>query len=105
MIMLMGLNFDVSALGAAPYYIYIRLIWFSIHIIILLIFTVFSRLPIMYIAVASQCNIGGAASAPVIASAFHPRLASPAVFMAVWGYTWASLLASYIGFLMQSIQP
>lgn len=105
MIMLMGLNFDVSALGAAPYYICIGFIWFSIHIIILLIFTVFFRLPIMYLAVASQCNIGGAASAPVIASAFHPRLASAAVLMAVWGYTWASLFAWYIGFLMQSIQP
>lgn len=105
MIMLMGLNFDISALSAAPYYVCIALIWFSIHIIILFIFTVFFRLPIMYFAIASQCNIGGAASAPVIASAFHPRLASAALLMAVWGYTWASLLAWYLGFLMQFIQP
>lgn len=103
--MLMGLNFDISALSAAPYYVCIGFVWFFIHIIILFIFTVFFRLPIMYLAIASQCNIGGAASAPVVASAFHPRLASAAVLMAVWGYTWASLLAWYVGFLMQSIQP
>lgn len=105
MIMLMGLNFDIGALSAAPYYVCIGFIWFSIHLVILFIFTVFFRLPIMYLAIASQCNIGGAASAPVIASAFHPRLASAAVLMAVWGYTWASLLAWYVGFLMQFIQP
>ena len=105
MIMLMGLNFDISALSAAPYYVCIGFVWFFIHIIILFIFTVFFRLPIMYLAIASQCNIGGAASAPVVASAFHPRLASAAVLMAVWGYTWVSLLAWYVGFLMQSIQP
>ncbi|MEM6185859.1 DUF819 family protein [Shewanella vaxholmensis] len=105
MIMLMGLNFDISALSVAPYYVCIGLIWFAIHIVILFTFTVLLRLPIMYLAIASQCNIGGAASAPVIASAFHPRLASAALLMAVWGYTWASLLAWYFGFLMQFIQP
>ncbi|WP_413487551.1 DUF819 domain-containing protein [Shewanella baltica] len=105
MIMLMGLNFDISALSVAPYYVCIGLIWFAIHIVILFTFTVLLRLPIMYLAIASQCNIGGAASAPVIASAFHPRLASAALLMAVWGYTWASLLAWYFGILMQFIQP
>ncbi|EGT3625900.1 DUF819 family protein [Morganella morganii] len=105
MIMLMGLNFDISALSVAPYYVCIGLMWFAIHIVILFTFTVLLRLPIMYLAIASQCNIGGAASAPVIASAFHPRLASAALLMAVWGYTWASLLAWYFGILMQFIQP
>ena len=37
-------------------------------------------------AVGSQANIGGAASAPVVASAFHPALAPVGVLMAVLGY-------------------
>ncbi|MCR4534833.1 DUF819 family protein, partial [Shewanella xiamenensis] len=87
------------------YYFIIGLIWFVIHIIILLLFSLYFKLPMLYFAIASQCNIGGAASAPVVASAFHPKLASIAILMAVLGYTWASLIASIIGSFMQFIHP
>lgn len=48
-----------------------------------------------YMAVASQANIGGAASAPVVASAFHSSLAPVGVLLAVLGYA----LGTYAGWL------
>ncbi len=42
--------------------------------------------PYFFIAVGSQANIGAAASAPIVASAFHPALAPVGVLLAVLGY-------------------
>ena len=50
-------------------------VWMAINIIVLLVVGRIIRAPIFFIAVGSQANIGGAASAPVVASAFHPALA------------------------------
>lgn len=105
MIMNIGLNVEFTSFQSIFYYFIVGLIWFFIHVVILLLFTLYFRLPIFYFAIASQCNIGGAASAPVVASAFNPKFASVAVLMAVLGYTWASFLASIIGYLMQYINP
>ena len=44
------------------------------------------KAPFFYVAVGSQANVGGAASAPVVASAFHPSLAPVGVLLAVLGY-------------------
>ncbi|PWF61546.1 hypothetical protein CBX96_20555 [Shewanella sp. BC20] len=105
MIMNIGLNVEFTSFQSIFYYFIVGLIWFFIHVVILLLFTLYFRLPIFYFAIASQCNIGGAASAPVVASAFNPKFASVAVLMAVLGYTWASFLASIIGSFMQYINP
>ena len=43
-------------------------------------------LSFFFMAVGSQANVGGAASAPVVASAFHPSLAPVGVLLAVMGY-------------------
>ena len=44
------------------------------------------KAPLFFIAVGSQANVGGAASAPVVASVFHQSLASVGVLLAVLGY-------------------
>lgn len=41
---------------------------------------------LFFLAVGSQANVGGAASAPVIAAAFHPSLATVGALLAVFGY-------------------
>ena len=53
------------------------------------------RAPVFFLAVGSQANVGGAASAPVVASAFHPALATVGVLLAVLGY----VLGTYMGLL------
>ena len=51
-----------------------------IHVIILISVAKLIKAPFFFVAVGSQANVGGAASAPVVASAFHPSLAPVGVF-------------------------
>jgi len=60
-------------------------------------------LPIFFMAVGSQANVGGAASAPIVASAFHPSLAPVGVLLAVLGYAVGTYGAWFCGMLMQVI--
>jgi len=68
------------------YFILIGLIWMFVHITILLSVAKLIRAPFFFTAIGSQANIGGAASAPIVASAFHPSLATVGVLLAVLGY-------------------
>ena len=61
------------------------------------------KAPFFFVAVGSQANVGGAASAPVVASAFHPSLAAVGVLLAVLGYAVGTYGAWLCGILMQSI--
>ena len=64
----------------------IGIIWMLVHVIILLLVAKLIRAPFFFVAVGSQANVGGAASAPVVASAFSPSLAPVGALMAVLGY-------------------
>lgn len=66
--------------------LFITSIWISIHAILLIVVGRILRVPFFFIAVGSQANIGGAASAPIIAAAIHPTLAPVGVLLAVLGY-------------------
>ena len=75
----------------------IGIIWMLIHVIVLLGVAFLIRAPFFFVAVGSQANIGGAASAPVVASAFDTALAPVGVLMAVLGYalgTYGALLCA-----------
>ena len=63
------------------------------------------RAPFFFLAVGSKANVGGAASAPVVASAFHPSLAPVGVLLAVLGYALGTYGAIICATLMQSISP
>ena len=77
----------------------IGIIWMLIHVTLLLIVAKLIKAPFFFVAVGSQANVGGAASAPVVASAFSPALAPVGVLMAVLGYalgTYGALLCAYL---------
>ncbi|AOE49220.1 DUF819 family protein [Kangiella sediminilitoris] len=61
-------------------------VWMMIHIILLFIVAKAIKAPAFFIAVGSKANVGGAASAPVVAAAFHPSLAPVGVLLAILGY-------------------
>ncbi|HKJ80288.1 MAG TPA: DUF819 family protein [Prolixibacteraceae bacterium] len=61
-------------------------IWMIIHITLLLIVAKLIKAPLFFVAVGSQANVGGAASAPIVASAFSTALAPVGVLLAVLGY-------------------
>jgi uncharacterized membrane protein len=81
-----GLHMDVTAVFSNPGLFAVGMVWISIHAVLLVLVAVLVRAPVFYLAVGSQANIGGAASAPVVASAFHPSLAPVGVLLAVLGY-------------------
>lgn len=81
----------------------IGLIWMLIHVSILLIVAKLIRAPFFFVAVGSQANIGGAASAPVVASAFSPALAPVGALMAVLGYALGTYGALLCAFLMRGV--
>ena len=70
---------------------------------LLLIVAKIIRAPFFFVAVGSQANVGGAASAPVVASAFHPSLAPVGVLLAVLGYALGTYAAWLCGILMQFV--
>jgi uncharacterized membrane protein len=61
------------------------------------------RAPFFFVAVGSQANVGGAASAPVVASAFSPSLAPVGVLMAVLGYALGTYGAILSAQMMQAV--
>ena len=87
-------NLDLFAIG---------IIWILIHVIILIIVAKIIKAPFFYVAVGSQANIGGAASAPVVASAFSPTLAPVGALMAVLGYAVGTYGAIICAYLMQAV--
>jgi len=89
-----GMKMDLTTVTENPGLIGIGLIWMSIHAILLIFAAKLIKAPYFFLAVGSQANVGGAASAPVVASAFHPSLTSVGVLLAVFGYvvgTYAAL--------------
>jgi uncharacterized membrane protein len=79
----------------------IGIVWMAIHVLILLVTAKIIRAPFFFVAVGSQANVGGAASAPVVASAFSPSLAPVGVLMAVLGYALGTYGAIVCAWLMQ----
>ncbi|TMO92366.1 hypothetical protein CWC11_22180, partial [Pseudoalteromonas sp. S3178] len=75
----------------------------AVHIGLLFLVAKIIKAPIFYVAVGSKANIGGAASAPVVASAFHPALAPVGVLLAVLGYALGTYMAWLCGQLLRII--
>lgn len=100
-----GMKMDLGSVMSNPGLLVVGLIWMAIHVLLLVIVAKLIRAPYFFLAVGSKANIGGAASAPIVASAFHPSLASVGVLLAVFGYvagTYGALLAA---FLMEIAAP
>ena len=77
--------------------------WMAVHAILLFIMAKLIKAPFFFVAVGSQANVGGAASAPIVASAFNPSLASVGVLMAVLGYALGTYGALICAILMEMV--
>jgi len=98
-----GMHMDLGALLEKPLLFLLGLIWIAVHGGLILLMAKLIRAPLFFMAVGSQANVGGAASAPVIASAFHPALAPVGVLLAVLGYALGTYCAYVTGLLLRSI--
>ncbi len=86
LVAVIGTKMNIFQIADIPSFFIIGLIWMLIHTIILFTVAKFIRAPFFFIAVGSKASVGGAASAPVVAGAFHPSLAPVGVLLAVLGY-------------------
>ena len=100
-----GMKMNIMAIFENPGLFVVGLIWIAFHAILLIVVAKIIRAPFFFLAVGSQANIGGAASAPIVASAFHPSLAPVGVLLAVLGYAIGTYAAWICGILMQTISP
>lgn len=96
-----GMQMDLSALLERPWLFVMGLIWIATHGLLMIGMAKLIRAPLFFMAVGSQANIGGAASAPVVASAFHPSLAPVGVLLAVLGYALGTYCAYMVGLMLQ----
>ncbi|GHF95543.1 DUF819 family protein [Thalassotalea marina] len=98
-----GMKMDVRMIMDAPKFFFIGVVWMLVHASLMLIVARMIKAPLFYMAVGSQANVGGAASAPIVASAFHPSLAPVGVLLAVFGYTLGTYMAWLCGQLLQAV--
>ena len=100
-----GMKMDIFELinnwGVFKFLISVGLIWITVHALFLFIVAKIIKAPFFYVAVGSQANIGGAASAPVVAAAFSPALAPVGVLLAVLGYAVGTFGAIACAIMMQ----
>ena len=102
-----GMKMDIMELianwGVFKFLLSIGLIWISIHALFLFVVAKIIKAPFFYVAVGSQANVGGAASAPIVASAFSPALAPVGVLLAVLGYAVGTFGAIICTIMMQAM--
>lgn len=100
-----GMHMDISAVLEHPGLFVVGGIWMAFHVGLMFLVAWWIKAPYFFLAVGSKANIGGAASAPVVAAAFHPSLAPVGVLLAVLGYALGTYGAWLCGILMRAVAP
>ncbi|UBM58975.1 DUF819 family protein [Marinilongibacter aquaticus] len=90
-----GMQMNLVAIQENPYLFLVGFIWIIIHAIIIVAVGKMLKVPYFFVAVGSQANVGGAASASVVAGAYHPALISVGVILSVLGYA----VGTYAGYI------
>jgi uncharacterized membrane protein len=98
-----GMKIDLNNVWSSPLYFLIGFIWIIFHGAFILLVARLLRAPLFFMAVGSQANIGAAASAPIVASAFSPHLAPVGVLLSILGYVVGNYAAFASAMLMKWI--
>jgi uncharacterized membrane protein len=88
-----GATTNLAALASAPVLIAAGFVWMTIHGLFILASARALRVPMSLMAAASQANVGGAASTPVLADIYRPGLAPVGLLLAVLG----NIIGTYLG--------
>ncbi|HKL87675.1 MAG TPA: DUF819 family protein [Salinibacter sp.] len=81
-----GAKADLAAVLDVPLYLLAGIVWILIHIAFLLAAARMINAPLFFVATGSMANVGGAASAPIVAGVYLPALAPVGLLMGVAGY-------------------
>jgi uncharacterized membrane protein len=94
-----GARASVVSIGSALLLIAAGMVIVAVHAVVMLAGARLLRAPLFLVAAASQANIGGVASAPVVAEVYHPGLASVGLLLAILGNivgTWLGILCAQL---------
>ena len=100
-----GATADPRAVLDAPVYLLAGAVWISIHLIILIVVARLVRAPFFFVATGSMANIGGVASAPVVAGVYNKAMAPIGLLMAVAGYILGIYGATACAWLLGLLAP
>ena len=100
-----GMKMELEKAIEEPQLILVGIIWMLVHVFILFLVAKLIKAPFFFVAVGSKANIGGAASAPIVAAAFHPSLASVGALLAVLGYALGTYGAIACAEMMRMVSP
>ena len=92
----MGSKARLQYIFQAPLFIVMAYTWVLIHAVILVVYGYMFRVPMFFLATASQANIGGTASTPIVAGVYQPRLATLGLLLAIAG----NVVGTYCGYLI-----
>ena len=98
-----GMQMDIGSLADKPWLLALGLILIIVKKVLLMLLAKLLRVPFFYFAMGSQSNIGGPASAPVVASVFHPSLAPVGALLGALGYATGTVLAYIVGVVLRSM--
>ncbi len=94
-----GAKASVACIGSALVLIAAGMLIVAIHAAVLLVGARLMRAPMFLVAAASQANIGGVASAPLVAEVYQPGLASVGLLLAILGNivgTWLGIACAQL---------
>jgi uncharacterized membrane protein len=94
---------NFTELTEAPLYILAGFVIIAIHVAIMVLFARLFRLDLFSLGVASLANIGGVASAPILASAYSKALIPIGVLMAMMGYIVGTFGGLMVGKILEMI--
>ena len=94
---------NFAELTEAPLYIFAGFVIIAIHVVIMVIFAKLFKLDLFSLGIASLANIGGVASAPILASAYSKALIPIGVLMAMMGYILGTFGGLMVGKVLESL--
>lgn len=94
-----GAKANFHALSLAPLFISLGFVWVFFHGFLLLLFSKIYKIPLFLLATASQANVGGTISAPLVASIYQKNLAPLGVILAILG----NIYGTWIGLFLATI--
>jgi len=94
---------NFTELTEAPLYIVSGFVIIAVHVSIMIVFAKLFKLDLFSLGVASLANIGGVASAPILASAYSKALIPIGVLMAMMGYIVGTFGGLMVGKVLEMI--
>ena len=89
----LGAQADLASITTMPIFLLVGVVWLIIHVCFLLLGSWLLRAPMFLVAVSSEANLGGVATAPLVASAYYKSMAPVGLLMGIFG----GLIGTYCG--------